>query len=135
MGYAALFVGIVIFFFDVYFIFLSAGFRKKHCAKCKGYLVNTIQHKNYYSGGKAGRFYKRYLDYDYVYRVNRKEYHISGGVPGVKGNMSQVVDIVYQKKDPKLAYIYRLTFPIQPIIALLMFTLCVMFVICGIFLI
>ena len=135
LGYVALFVGIVIFFFDVYFIFLSAGFRKKHCAKCKGYLVNTIQHKNYYSGGKAGKFYKRYLDYDYVYRVNRKEYHISGGVSGVKSNMSQVVDIVYQKKNPKLAYIHRLTFPIQPIIALLLFPLCVMLVICGIILI
>ena len=125
----------MIFFFDAYFIFLSAGFRKKHCAKCKGYLVNTIQHENYYSGGKAGRFYKRYLDYDYVYRVNRKEYHISGGVPGVKSNMSQVVDIVYQKKNPKLAYIHRLTFPIQPIIALFLFPLCVTLIICGIFLI
>ena len=125
----------MLFSFEAYLIILSAGFRKKQCAKCKGYLANTIQHKNYYSGGAGGKFYEHYLDYDYVYRVNGKEYHISGGVHGVRSNISQVVDIVYQKKNPKLAYIHRLTFPIQPIIALLLSPLCVMFVICGILLI
>ena len=135
LGHVVLFVGIILSLAEIYFIFISIGFRKKQCKRCRGYLINTIQHKNHYSGGKCGRFYKSYLDYDYIYRVNGKEYHISGGVPGVKSNISQVVDIVYQKKNPKFAYIHRFTFPIQPIIALLLFPLCVMFVICGIFLI
>ena len=134
-GYAVLFVGIILFLADVYFIFVSVGFRKKQCKRCRGYLVNTVQRKNHYSGGKAGRIYKNYSDYDYVYRVDGKEYHIYGGVPGVKGNISRVVDIVYQKKNPKLAYIHRLTFPIQPIIAVLLSPLWIALTACGIFLI
>ena len=135
LGYVAICVGTALLFLDVYLVYISLGFRKNNCNKCKGYLASTSQYRNHYVGGKAGRFYKHYLEYVYVYRVNGTEYRISGGVPGVKSNMSQVVDIVYQKKNPKLAYIHRLTSPIQPIIALLLFPLCVVLVICGIILI
>ena len=135
LGHVALFVGMIIFLADVYFVFVSIRFRKSQCKRCRGYLVNTVQRKNHYSGGKAGRIYKNYSDYDYVYRVDGKEYHICGGVPGVKGNISRVVDIVYQKKNPKLAYIHRLTFPIQPIIAVLLSPLWIALTACGIFLI
>ena len=135
LGYMAIFVGSVLFFLDVYFIYISLGFRKTKCAKCKGYLASTNQHKNHYVGGKSGRFYKHYLDYVYVYRVNGTEYHISGGISGTKGNIRSAVDIIYQKNNPKLAYINKLTLPIQPIIAISLFPLWVMIVICGIFLI
>jgi hypothetical protein len=75
------------------------------------------------------------LEYVYVYRVNGTEYRISGGIPGTKGSMNSSVDIIYQKSNPKLAYIKKLTFPIQPIIAILLFPLWIMIVMCGIFLI
>ena len=134
-GYVIVSVGIVFFLLDIYFVYISLGFRKNKCKKCKGYLVNTIQHKNHYVGGKTGRFYQYYLDYVYVYRVNGTEYRISGGIPGTKGNIRSSVDIVYQKRNPKFAYISKLTLPIQPIAATALFPLWVMIVICGIFLI
>ena len=135
LGYVTILVGSVLFFLDVYFIYISLCFRKNKCAKCNGYLESTNQHKNRYVGGKSGRFYKHYLDYIYVYRVNGTEYRISGGVSGTKGNLRSAVDIIYQKNNPKLAYISKLTLPIQPIIAILLFPLWAMIVICGIFLI
>ena len=135
LGYIAIFVGIVLFFLDVYFIYIALSFRKNKCNQCKGYLASTNQHKNHYVGGKSGRFYRHYLDYVYVYRVNGKEYRISGGVPGTKGNIRSAVDIIYQKNNPQFAYIDKLTFPVQPIIAILLFPLWAMIVICGIFLI
>ncbi|MBR7161154.1 MAG: hypothetical protein IKD07_01940, partial [Clostridia bacterium] len=69
------------------------------------------------------------------YRVNGTEYRISGGIPGTKGNIRSAVDIIYQKNNPQFAYIDKLTFPVQPIIAILLFPLWAMIVICGIFLI
>ncbi len=134
-GYVALFFGAVIFLIDLYFVYISFGFCKRYCARTKGYLVNTTQHKDIYVGGKSGKFYRRYLDYVYVYRVSGKEFRISGGVPGVKSDISRVVDIIYQKKNPQLAYINRLTFPMQPIVALLLSLLWIMLIVCGLFLI
>ena len=134
-GYVAICVGIALFFLDVYLVYISLGFRKNKCNKCKGYLASTSQYRNHYAGGKAGRFYKHYLEYVYVYRVNGTEYRIFGGIPGTKENMNSSVDIIYQKRNPKLAYIKKLTFPIQPIVAILLFPLWIMIVMCGIFLI
>ncbi len=134
-GYIAIFVGTVLFVLDVYMAYISLGFRKSNCHKCKGYLVNTNQQMNHYAGGKAGRFYKHYLDYEYVYHVNGAEYRISGGVPGTKGNISSSVDIIYQKKNPKLAFVHNLTLPIQPIVAILLLPLWAMILTCGVLLV
>ena len=135
LGYGLLFFGILIFVLNLYFFFISCGFRKNQCKKCKGFLRNTIQHENIYVGMKGGRFYKHFLDYLYVYRVNGKEYSISGGVPGTKRNIRPAVEIIYQKKNPKYAYVRGLTFPIQPVIAFLLCPLWILLVICGVFLI
>ena len=135
LGYVAICVGTALLFLDVYLVYISLGFRKNNCNKCKGYLASTTQYHNHYVGGKIGKFYKDYLEYVYVYRVNGTEYRISDGNPGTKGNMNSSVDIIYQKNNPKLAYIKELTFPIQPIIAILLFPLWVMMEMCGIFLI
>ena len=131
-GYIVILIGIVFFLIDAYLVYVSLGFRKSTCKTCKGYLDNVTRHKDHYAGGKAGRFYKSYLDYVYVYRVNGQEYRISGGVPGAKENLPSSVDIVYQQKNPKLAYIKKLTFPIQPIVALLLLPLWILLVILGI---
>lgn len=134
-GYVVLFAGTSIFLIDLYFVCISFGFRKTQCGKCKGYLTNIVQQRDVYVGVKSGRFYKHYLDYVYVYRISGKEYRISGGVPGMKSNVRQVVDITYQKKNPKFAYIDRLTFPIQPIVALTLCPLWVMLIVFGFLLI
>ena len=131
-GYIVLFVGIIIFLFDLYFAFISFGFFKKGCKKCKGYLVHTVRRKNIY---KRRFFYKNYLNFVYVYCVNGKEYHISEGVPGKKSNIGSVVDVIYQKKNPKFAYIRNLTFPNQPIIAVLLCPTWFILVLCGFLLI
>ncbi len=135
MGYILLIVGIIIFIIDVYLFFISLNFAKKRCGKCKGFLLNTVQQKNVYVGGKSGRFYKHYLNYVYIYRVNGKEYRISGGVSGTKDNISSTADVIYQKNNPKFAYIKNLTLPIQPILALIICPVWIMLMVCGFILI
>lgn len=132
LGIITLLIGICIFLIDMYLLFVSIGFRKKNCHKCKGYLIDSVQYKDTYVGGKAGRVYKHYLDYSYGYKVNGKEYTVSGGVPGTKVNMKSVVDVIYQKSNPKYAYIYRLTIPMQPIIAVLLCPLWIAVCVLGI---
>ncbi len=109
-GYVALLIGVIIFGIDLYYAFVLLGLRKRKRGKCKGYLHKTVQNKNVYVGRSLGRFYKRYIDYTYAYRINGKEYYVSGGAPGVKGNLCQTVDVIYHKKNPKIAYIYNLQF-------------------------
>ncbi|MBQ3490049.1 MAG: hypothetical protein IJA86_05635 [Clostridia bacterium] len=135
MGYAAIVIGAVIFLMDLYFLFISLRFRKTRCEKCKGYLENTIQYKNVWRGGKTGKFYKRFIDYTYVYRVNGKQYYISSGNPGEKENPARVVDVIYQKNHPEFAYIKGLTFPDQPVVAAILCPLWIFLTICGFLLI
>ena len=63
LGIITLLIGIGIFLIDMYLLFVSIGFRKKHCHKCKGYLIDSVQYKDKYVGGKAGRFPKHYLEF------------------------------------------------------------------------
>ena len=130
-GYVLIGLGVTVLFVDIYFVWIVWGFRKNNIRTCKGYLVNTLQYRDVYVGGKAGRFYKHYLDYEYVYRVNGKEYRISGGVPGAKADLRQSVDIVYQKHKPQRAYIRGLTIPHQLVTALLMCPIWIGFIIIG----
>ncbi len=130
-GYVSIGIGITVLLFDLYLAWISWGFRKNNACKCKGYLANTLQHKNVHVGGKGGRFYKHYLDYEYVYRVYGKEYRLSGSVPGTKANLRQSVDIVYQKRKPQHAYIRDLTIPYQPITALLLCPIWIGLIILG----
>ena len=135
MGYVTIAVGLLLFLLDLYFFLVSLGFRKNRCQKCKGYLMDTTQYKDFYSGGKSGRFYKRYIDYTYVYRVDGKQYFVSDGNPGTKGNLPRTVDVIYQKNHPEFAYIKNLTFPEQPIFAAALCPLWIMLTVCGFLLI
>ena len=129
MKYLVLTVFLIIFLIDLYFTVVSLGYRKKYCAKCKGYLLNTQQRRDVYIGGATGRFYKHYLDYKYTYKINGKTYEISDGTPGTKKNIPYCVDIIYQKKNPKFAYIKNLTIPFEPVIAFILLPLWIMFLI------
>ena len=135
MGYLAIAIGTAVFLLDLYFLFVSLGFRKNRCEKCKGYLGNTVQYKDVWRGGKTGRFYKHFVDYVYVYHVDGEQYYISDGNPGVKGELKRVVDVIYQKKHPKFAYIKGLTFPEQPIVAAVLCPFWIFITVCGFLLI
>lgn len=39
-------VGIAVLFIDIYLFYVSYGYRRHLCGKCKGYLKNTKQYKN-----------------------------------------------------------------------------------------
>ena len=130
--YFALAAFLIVFLTDLYFAVIAVGYKKKYCSKCKGYLTNTTQRKNVYIGGKNGRFYKHYLNFKYTYRVNGKVYEISDGVPGTKNNINSAVDIIYQKRNPKFAYIHNLTIPFEPIITFLLIPVWILLLICAI---
>ena len=134
LGLAATVVGIMFFVLDVYLAYVSMGFRKSNCKKCKGYLKEIVHTKNKYVGGKSGRFYKDYVNYRYTYRVNGSEYTVHGGTPGVKGDVGRIVDVKYQKNAPRYAYVEGLTFPVQPILAILIIPVWIMIITCGIML-
>ncbi len=129
LGILLLAVGFILFVAEVYLLFLSLNFRKSRCSKCKGYLKTTQKRQNVYI---RRFFYKNYVEYTYEYRVNGNLYSISGGVSGVKGDLKTVVDIRYQTKNPKLAYIHQLTIPMQPIVLVLLFPILLIFLVCGI---
>ena len=129
LGYLALVFGAVLSAVLVYLLWVSFGFCKTNCSVCKGYLKRTTQHKDHYV---RRQFYKRYIDFVYEYRVDGKTYVVSGGAPGTKSNLKDCADIVFQKKNPRRAYVHGLTFPIQPIAAALLFLPCVGLLVSGI---
>lgn len=126
-------VGIALLFLDIRLLIIALGYRRHLCGKCKGYLKETKQLHNVYRGGKHGRFYKNYIDYAYVYRVNGKEYFITDSKSGTKNNLRYTVDIVYQKKHPNRAYIDGLYFNFEASVALLLCPVWIIFIVCGIF--
>lgn len=129
----SLIAGICLLSLDIYLFYVASGYRRHLCGKCKGYLMETKQLKDVYIGLRAGRFYKRYIDYVYVYRVDGKEYFIDGGVPGTKNVLRNCVDIIYQKRKPERAYISDMTFPLESLAACLLCPFWVIFIIGGIF--
>lgn len=124
LGVIFLIMSAFLFVLTVKLSVISFHFRPKYCSCCKGYLQKTTQYRNKYVGGKNGRWYKHYIDYTYVYRVDGKAYEISDGSPGTKSNLRTSVDVVYQIKNPKYAYIRN---PHPPIVPLLMFGALILF--------
>lgn len=94
-------------------VVILCGFRKGNTKKTNGYL-NTVNHeRNVYVGYKHGRFYKHWIRYTYTYKVNGKTFSLSGGSPGKPHNIDRVARVVYQKKNPKYAYVEKYIFPEQ----------------------
>lgn len=129
----SLIIGIAVLLTDIYLFYRALCYRRHLCGKCKGYLKETKQLKDVYIGLRAGRFYKRYIDYVYVYRVDGKEYFVDGGVPGTKNGLRNCVDIIYQKRKPERAYISDMAFPIEIVYACLICPLWIILIICVIF--
>lgn len=122
-----LIIGIALLCLSLYLLYVTLGFRKGKTAKCKGYLEEVTHRKNVYRGRSQGGFYKNYVWYVYVYKVNGKKYRISGGVPGVKGNLSNTVTVVYQKRNPKFAHLDGMPFPVEAVMTIVFFLLSLVF--------
>ncbi len=135
LGLISLLMGAVLFVAEIPLFMIFIGFRGSNCHRCSGYLKKQEHKKNKYVGAKSGRFYKDYIEYVYVYNVNGKEYTISGGAPGKKGDLPGNVKVIYQKNKPKYAYINKLTLPVQPIVFVILLPICTAFILCGILLI
>ena len=129
----SLIIGIAVLLTDIYLFYRALCYHRHLCGKCKGYLKDTKQLKDVYIGFKAGRFYKRYIEYVYVYRVDGKEYFVDGGVPGTKNVLRNCVDVIYQKKKPQRAYISDLYGPMEGTYVCLLCPVWLLFIICGIF--
>ena len=134
LNYILLSLGTITLVISIWFLKITVGFRKNNTGHTSGYLENTKHSNNVYSGGKAGRWYKNWVDFCYSYTVNGKQYKIEHGLPGKPNNLPNVVKIVYQKNKPKYSYIKELTVPIYPIIAILLGILSILYLIPGLFL-
>ena len=134
LAYAFCFLGVITLVLSLVFAVISIGFRRSNTSITKGYLKKTNHRRNVYVGGKSGRWYKNWLDYSYSYRVDDKQYTVSGGIPGKPDNIKSSVTVIYQKNHPDLSYIQDLTFPIQAVIAVLLFVVSSGFLIPGIIL-
>ena len=134
LPYVFLLLGAISFSLAFIFLMIAIGFRHSTTSKTNGYLERINRKQNVYIGGISGRWYKSWLDYTYIYRVDGKQYTVSSGTPGKPNNMKTVVAVIYQKKHPDFSYIKGITFPVQPIIAVMLFVVSSLFLIPGIIL-
>ena len=134
LPYVFLLLGAISFASAFTFLMIAIGFRRSTTSKTNGFLERTNRKQNVYIGGISGKWYKSWLDYTYVYRVDDKQYTVSGGLPGKPEKMKTAVTVIYQKKHPNFSYIQGITFPIQPIIAVMLFVVSSAFFIPGIIL-
>lgn len=134
MGIKAAFIsiGVVMMILSMRFLYISLHFLKSKTSQTLGFLASSEHKRNVYKGGKAGRFYKDWMEYSYNYRVNGKEYEISCSNSGKPANIARVVTVTYQTKRPKYAYIKGLTFPLQPVASAVLFVFAAVFIICGV---
>ena len=128
-----MFLGTMSLFFFICFLGISLGYRKNNTCYTVGYLNKKEHSKNVYVGLFAGRRVKDWVDFCYIYTVEGKQYAIKHGSPGKPDNLNNVVRIVYQKNNPNYSYIKDLTMPVQPVIAVLLGILSVIFLLVGIF--
>ncbi len=97
-------------FFALWFHLFKTGMNFRNpdkCKKCKGVLRRQEHIRNAVLGRHffSKTIVKNYLKFVYVYQVDGKEYLIDSGLPGKKGDLPTVVDVVYQTKKPQRAYI------------------------------
>ena len=87
----------------LYYLSCYLGFRNGKTDVVYGELVKTEYRKNVYKRGRG--WYKHYTNFAYKYKVDGKEYLVSGSDPLRPHNLSRIEKIVYQTKYPKRAYI------------------------------
>ena len=129
---ASICIGSVLLVLSLPFIYISLGFRFGKMSKTRGYLSQHKHEKNVYKGGKAGRWYKHWMEYTYQYRVDGNEYRVNGSNPGKPNEIPKTVLILYQTKHPQYAYAKNLTLPTQPFVAAVCLILGLLFLICGV---
>ena len=81
------------------------------------------------------RLYNDGTDYAYTYTVDGELYFIEDGIHGKNESIPKTVTVIYQKKHPERAYIERMTFPTEPVFAVLAGFFALLFLVCGVALI
>lgn len=105
-GFIFILISMIIFVFEIWFIYIALNFCPKYCKICKGFLREQKHTKNQRAGGRLNSMYiKDYLEFVYAYRVDGVEYFIKNGVAGKRGDLPTIVEVVYQIRNPKRAYI------------------------------
>ena len=113
-------------------LWVWSRYRPPHSGKCHGYLRNRQYSKEKWV---AKRKVKDWVDYAYTYTVDGELYFIEDGVHGKNESIPKTVTVIYQKKHPKRAYIERMTFPTEPVFAVLAGFFALLFLVCGVALI
>lgn len=128
-------ISALLLYASVWALWVYFHFKSKYCSKCKGFLRKEQYFKKRKVGGyHSDRYVNDWVDSLYTYKVDGKEYGVSGGAHGKKGSSPCTVDIVYQTKNPKRAYVkFKRSSPPQ-YWAISVFTIpfFVLFLICGI---
>lgn len=126
LGMFSLLAGLVLTGMAGYWLLYFLPFR---CDTCKGFLNQSVHEKD-----KQIRrtVFRDYVSFSYRYRVNGESYICRGGVQGKKADLPTTVQIVFQKKHPKHAYIRNVMFPIQTVVGGLLLPLGLLVLIVGI---
>ena len=104
-------------------------YRPPHSAKCHGYLRNRQYSKEKWV---VKRKVKDWVDYAYTYTVDGELYFIEDGIHGKNESIPKTVTVIYQKKNPKRAYIERMTFPTEPLFAVFTGFFALLFLVSGV---
>ena len=116
----------------LYLLWVWSRYRPPHSAKCHGYLRNRQYSKEKWIGHYNKRKVQDWVDYVYTYTVDGKLYFVEDGVHGKNENIPKTVTVIYQKKNPKRAYIERMTFPTEPLFAVFTGFFALLFLVCGV---
>ena len=128
VGIVGIAIGVGLGALTLRLLWVWSRYRPPHSAKCHGYLRNRQYSKEKWV---VKRKVKDWVDYAYTYTVDGELYFIEDGVPGKNENIPKTVTVVYQKKHPEWAYIENMTFPSEPVFAVLAGLFALLFLVGG----
>ena len=129
LGLAAVVLGAGLGALALRLLWVWSRYRPPHSAKCRGYLRNQQYFKEKRIAKQA---VKDWVDYVYAYTVDGRTYFLKDGMHGKNESIPKTVTVIYQKKHPQRAYIERMTFPHEPVFAVLAGLFAVLFLVGGI---
>jgi len=109
------FISIVILLIAIvgtaFFVFLCRqvlGLRKSNRIEVIGWLSVTETERNVFYGHPfTGKWYRNWVRFTYIYRVDGKDYSVSGGTPGQRKDLPMRTTVCVQKNAPANAFIPR----------------------------
>lgn len=129
VGIVGIAIGVGLGALTLRLLWVWSRYRPPHSAKCHGYLRNRQYSKEKWV---VKRKVKDWVDYAYTYTVDGELYFIEDGIHGKNENIPKTVTVIYQKKNPKRAYIERMTFPTEPLFAVFTGFFALLLLVCGV---